>query len=148
MSSACSNPLLYGWLNHNFRTEFKELYNVFQSFLAKCFGSKNTINNNNIIIARAERRPSHIYCGPTHNFDDYGEHHELHVTPNGRTRETLVVATSANDIPLAVSCEYWMEGSVLEFILSSLSVVLIIWGIFMFLLKKFFEFHFKCVFNQ
>lgn len=25
MSSACSNPLLYGWLNENFRKEFKEL---------------------------------------------------------------------------------------------------------------------------
>lgn len=25
MSSACSNPLLYGWLNENFRKEFKEI---------------------------------------------------------------------------------------------------------------------------
>jgi hypothetical protein len=25
MSSACSNPLLYGWLNDNFRKEFKEI---------------------------------------------------------------------------------------------------------------------------
>ncbi|KFM78023.1 Neuropeptide Y receptor type 6, partial [Stegodyphus mimosarum] len=26
MSSACSNPLLYGWLNENFRKEFKEIF--------------------------------------------------------------------------------------------------------------------------
>lgn len=26
MSSACSNPLLYGWLNDNFRKEFKEVF--------------------------------------------------------------------------------------------------------------------------
>lgn len=26
MSSACSNPLLYGWLNESFRKEFKELF--------------------------------------------------------------------------------------------------------------------------
>ncbi|XP_059469619.1 neuropeptide F receptor [Neocloeon triangulifer] len=29
MSSACSNPLLYGWLNDNFRKEFKEILAVF-----------------------------------------------------------------------------------------------------------------------
>ncbi|XP_055927550.1 neuropeptide F receptor-like isoform X1 [Argiope bruennichi] len=32
MSSACSNPLLYGWLNENFKKEFKEIF-------AKCFKS-------------------------------------------------------------------------------------------------------------
>ena len=26
MSSACSNPVLYGWLNENFRKEFKEIF--------------------------------------------------------------------------------------------------------------------------
>ena len=26
MSSACANPLLYGWLNDNFRKEFKEIF--------------------------------------------------------------------------------------------------------------------------
>lgn len=31
MSSACSNPFLYGWLNENFRKEFKEI-------LGACFG--------------------------------------------------------------------------------------------------------------
>ncbi|KAJ9598827.1 hypothetical protein L9F63_026638, partial [Diploptera punctata] len=30
MSSACSNPLLYGWLNDNFRKEFKEILNCFK----------------------------------------------------------------------------------------------------------------------
>lgn len=32
--SACSNPLLYGWLNDNFRKEFKEIL--------KCFKGKNS----------------------------------------------------------------------------------------------------------
>lgn len=31
MSSACSNPFLYGWLNDNFRKEFKEI-------IGSCFG--------------------------------------------------------------------------------------------------------------
>lgn len=34
MSSACSNPLLYGWLNDNFRKEFQEL-------LCRCTDSTN-----------------------------------------------------------------------------------------------------------
>ncbi|KAE8740059.1 Neuropeptide F Receptor, partial [Frankliniella occidentalis] len=28
MSSACTNPMLYGWLNENFRKEFREILNV------------------------------------------------------------------------------------------------------------------------
>lgn len=28
MSSACVNPLLYGWLNDNFQKEFKEIFSV------------------------------------------------------------------------------------------------------------------------
>jgi len=101
MSSACSNPLLYGWLNHNFRNEFKEIFRVFQSFVTKCFTGKSSINN--ISKSVANRRPSHIYCGPnTHLGDD--DNHDILI--NGRTKETLIVATSINDIPLAVSCEY------------------------------------------
>ena len=29
MSSACANPLLYGWLNDNFRKEFREIWASF-----------------------------------------------------------------------------------------------------------------------
>ncbi|GAB6024995.1 receptor [Chamberlinius hualienensis] len=39
MSSACSNPLLYGWLNNNFRKEFKEVFagccGCFDRFLSR-----------------------------------------------------------------------------------------------------------------
>lgn len=28
MSSACSNPILYGWFNNNFKTEFRELFQI------------------------------------------------------------------------------------------------------------------------
>ncbi|XP_076363829.1 neuropeptide F receptor-like [Tachypleus tridentatus] len=38
MSSACSNPLLYGWLNDNFRKEFKEI------FSSSCSCSKTQSN--------------------------------------------------------------------------------------------------------
>ena len=31
MSSACSNPVLYGWLNDNFRKEFVEIFGFFSS---------------------------------------------------------------------------------------------------------------------
>ena len=43
MSSACSNPVLYGWLNDNFRKEFLELYNAVGhwSAIVRC-GSKST----------------------------------------------------------------------------------------------------------
>lgn len=34
MSSACSNPLLYGWLNDNFRKEFMEVFDI----LCPCCG--------------------------------------------------------------------------------------------------------------
>ncbi|OQR78601.1 neuropeptide F receptor-like [Tropilaelaps mercedesae] len=37
MSSACSNPFLYGWLNDNFRKEFKEI-------LGMCFGKHIKLN--------------------------------------------------------------------------------------------------------
>lgn len=36
MSSACSNPFLYGWLNTNFRNEFKELFDLFKLMVSKC----------------------------------------------------------------------------------------------------------------
>jgi hypothetical protein len=102
MSSACSNPLLYGWLNQNFRQEFKELFGVFHSFLTKCFTGKSGINNMN----KAQgRRPSHIYCGPMTEFGEKDDdNHDILI--NGKTRETLLVATSINDIPLDVKCEY------------------------------------------
>ena len=33
MSSACSNPVLYGWLNENFRKEFKDIWSSVRSCL-------------------------------------------------------------------------------------------------------------------
>lgn len=33
MSSSCSNPFLYGWLNQNFRNEFKEIFNMFKGYV-------------------------------------------------------------------------------------------------------------------
>ncbi|KAI9556585.1 NPFG-protein-coupled receptor [Daphnia sinensis] len=45
MSSACANPLLYGWLNDNFRKEF---HKIGTSFIAKAMKTKaNTTSNAN-----------------------------------------------------------------------------------------------------
>ncbi|XP_020798669.1 neuropeptide F receptor [Drosophila serrata] len=54
MSSACSNPLLYGWLNDNFRKEFQEL-------LCRCSEPTNVALNGhttgcNVQAAAARRR--------------------------------------------------------------------------------------------
>lgn len=48
MSSACSNPLLYGWLNDNFRKEFKDIFrsccplDSSPKIGKKCFGNDKT----------------------------------------------------------------------------------------------------------
>ena len=44
MSSACSNPVLYGWLNENFRKEFCEIYALFISCKA-CTGRRIKIGS-------------------------------------------------------------------------------------------------------
>ncbi|XP_062125341.1 neuropeptide F receptor isoform X1 [Drosophila sulfurigaster albostrigata] len=54
MSSACSNPLLYGWLNDNFRKEFQEL-------LCRCTESTNVAlpghtTGSNVQAATSRRR--------------------------------------------------------------------------------------------
>ncbi|OTF82058.1 neuropeptide F receptor-like protein, partial [Euroglyphus maynei] len=41
MSSACSNPFIYGWLNQTFRNEFKEIFNSFQHlFCHHCYKNR------------------------------------------------------------------------------------------------------------
>ncbi|EDW14689.1 neuropeptide F receptor isoform X2 [Drosophila mojavensis] len=57
MSSACSNPLLYGWLNDNFRKEFQEL-------LCRCTESTNVAlhghtTGSNVQAAATRRRRKH-----------------------------------------------------------------------------------------
>ncbi|XP_057373344.1 neuropeptide F receptor-like [Daphnia carinata] len=44
MSSACANPLLYGWLNDNFRKEF---HKIGTSFITKTMKTKATTSNAN-----------------------------------------------------------------------------------------------------
>jgi hypothetical protein len=53
MSSACSNPLLYGWLNDNFRKEFVDIFSTCSPALARrsltvieTDGDANSINPN------------------------------------------------------------------------------------------------------
>ncbi|XP_054747447.1 neuropeptide F receptor [Anastrepha obliqua] len=53
MSSACTNPMLYGWLNENFRKEFKELL---------CRSKENTnvaLNGHTTGSAQTRRRRKH-----------------------------------------------------------------------------------------
>lgn len=113
MSSACSNPLLYGWLNNNFRNEFRELFAVLRSYTSKCCktGANNSMNttiNNNTLnkncksYRNCERRASQIYCGPSNLGDEDNIHDILN---NGRTKDTIVMQSSINEIPLVVSCD-------------------------------------------
>ena len=54
MSSACSNPLLYGWLNDNFRKEFVDIFSTCSPGLSRrrsltvieAEGEANSINPN------------------------------------------------------------------------------------------------------
>lgn len=41
MSSACSNPVLYGWLNENFWKEFKDIMCISGSSAASCNENDN-----------------------------------------------------------------------------------------------------------
>ena len=41
MLSACANPIIYGFLNENFKTEFKELYSILKKKLSCCSNSNN-----------------------------------------------------------------------------------------------------------
>ena len=44
MSSSCSNPFLYGWLNQNFRNEFKEIFILFKRFFLRvCLQKEPTL---------------------------------------------------------------------------------------------------------
>lgn len=42
MSSSCSNPFIYGWLNQNFRNEFKEIFNLFKRYFFRFCLHKET----------------------------------------------------------------------------------------------------------
>uniref|UniRef100_T1IW42 G-protein coupled receptors family 1 profile domain-containing protein n=1 Tax=Strigamia maritima TaxID=126957 RepID=T1IW42_STRMM len=77
MSSACSNPLLYGWLNDNFRKEFTEVFRTLAITLSACcrrrasVPSKTNRRTNPVVIyTRAES----ISCADTtrvnNNFTD------------------------------------------------------------------------------
>ena len=48
MSSACINPLLYGWLNDNFQKEFKELFSIlFNKLCSICRSKVKHLRKNN-----------------------------------------------------------------------------------------------------
>ena len=41
MLSACANPIIYGFLNENFKAEFKELYSILKKKLSSCSNCNN-----------------------------------------------------------------------------------------------------------
>lgn len=53
MSSACSNPLLYGWLNDNFRKEFQELLCRYKE------NTNNALNGHTTGGAQSRRKRKH-----------------------------------------------------------------------------------------
>lgn len=58
MSSACSNPFMYGWLNDNFRKEFREILCL--EPLGVCLVTTNTNSNDRERAAQARRNGAKV----------------------------------------------------------------------------------------
>lgn len=86
MSSACSNPFLYGWLNHNFRHEFADMFSCLT-----CLWSR--VNNEEIVGANSDRGEGGLELtakGP--------------VLPRALIYTTLLTATTNNAAPRMETC--------------------------------------------
>lgn len=76
MSSACSNPLLYGWLNENFRKEFKEIF----AACVRPSGSRKGNGGN-------EGTESFVLCTKNHNNPNANNANNV----NHQTHDTTVI---------------------------------------------------------
>lgn len=84
MSSACSNPLLYGWLNENFKKEFKDI------FLCKCRRVSVEINSSGQISGIRRHNVSQVN-GRASNRREKNDIQEAAITENGGTEMTVLV---------------------------------------------------------
>nr|XP_027197463.1 neuropeptide F receptor-like [Dermatophagoides pteronyssinus] len=70
MSSACSNPFLYGWLNQTFRNEFKEIFNSFQRlFCHHCY--KNPTMQRHQLTSVIRESDHSMSFSPNHRIIHY-----------------------------------------------------------------------------
>lgn len=67
MSSSCSNPFLYGWLNQNFRNEFEEIFlSLKRCFLRVCLHKQATA-----VISLHRGRGHSLTGSPNHELMQY-----------------------------------------------------------------------------
>ena len=109
MSSSCSNPLLYGWLNQNFRNEFEQIFNA----LKRCFG-RVCLNKQSAVISLAHGRHgghSTMTLTPNHELihyqtknsectiTDYHNNHNNHLfsKPTGKAANRNIVIIEENN---------------------------------------------------
>ncbi|CAI2728438.1 unnamed protein product [Schistosoma spindalis] len=90
LSSACLNPILYGWLNKTFRMEFYQVLRIHSSILHNMKSSnknnsldisinKNNINNDNDLIDKTiEDKLHHHYHHHEHQHHHHHHHHHEH----------------------------------------------------------------------
>lgn len=82
MSSACSNPLLYGWLNDNFRKEFKEILCRDRNT------STVTSNGRSILLKRQDADVAQVGKSPSTKYKGMLD---SMVTDNGLSTELTVL---------------------------------------------------------
>ncbi|XP_066967300.1 neuropeptide F receptor-like [Macrobrachium rosenbergii] len=82
MSSACSNPLMYGWLNENFRKEFLELFGILCSSYRppKISTPQQDVRRKSHALDPSERISSQLPA------------------PCGKTEKPMVLYTKASDV--------------------------------------------------
>ncbi|CAG7786981.1 unnamed protein product [Allacma fusca] len=70
MSSACSNPVLYGWLNENFRKEFRDIWSALKSCCCRYRYSRQNNNSGRVLRgssfrSRVDREPTTVHFRKT-----------------------------------------------------------------------------------
>lgn len=78
MSSACFNPLLYGWLNDNFQKEFKEIFALITGKLSSCCSVKGSIISGRTSISLEGRIETTVVYGESHDKESNHLQHMHH----------------------------------------------------------------------
>ena len=111
MSSACSNPFLYGWLNHNFRHEFSEMF--LSSVWKRC-----TTKQQNISVSK--KRTNLVHNNITELVVKDGDQ-TLNPTPVSAISQTLVTVANQNtDIGLDVPSNGAIDHDLLQRVVTEL----------------------------
>ena len=103
MSSACSNPFLYGWLNHNFRHEFSEMF--LSAVWSRCVSAprhRSVLRGGRANLARNNANELVVKDGSNHSPNP---------TPVSAVSQTMVTGTNHNT---DTALEITNNGVVLE----------------------------------